>query len=490
MFKHILSGDQRKFDEMQRSQILSNPDLQKDLGSIKNRISHLSRTNRNLENDLGIAQKQINELKSTESFLSSQISTKEKENQKLMQGIHILVRALIPLQEKIRSLSTQKQYYQIIEKELEKYKDMVRDLKYQLTGRRYSGFESKPVSLRNFALVALFGKKLFKSIKTNNRKIGNQFFVEGSIDKIHLAPQDYSLKGFPFSLIRTEGNYPINETLDVENFVSLITYYYPNFFVKPISVQKAHQLGIDPSTYETLFFSVEPHSPSDKILFSVKNNIGQLMNQLRKEQEEKILLVGKIDDLKQDNTRKNDDILNLEDSLRKSSDLSRRLQMEVDQLQEQRKSLVPISQLNRVQDELESQKMQNNLTANLLQKAQKDVDDKATELQNLSMMLNESNKEKRRLNRLINQTDKENETLKDSITHLQQQLNETESLADFNKTEIKRLNSLLQDLQEKNDSLNLQHNQLRREISAYKKHILMLKKEIKTLIEKDVDFQY
>ncbi|KAJ3424859.1 structural maintenance of chromosomes protein [Anaeramoeba flamelloides] len=484
------------------------------IGLVKN-LDQFQRKNKNLTRQLDDRQSELQILQEQKNNLEKQLPLKIEEVKNTKNITHLLARGIVPLQQENERLALQNEFLKKRSKEYDNLKKQVDQLQQQLTGSRPK--RQKSEKFQEIVKTIIENQKikpLKKILMPSNYK---SYIIENTTNFVSLIPKEEITSTIPRNVLYRARSYSTNpnplknqfddegeeeEYKDVELFTEMITHFYPEYFTESKKpelsnefLEKEEQIFGEFSSREETTNQKDPQIDLMKrVGQTMKNKINNLENEnddlnnnlqllgrsKTKLQKEFNLAKSKNQELEQDNLEK--DI-----NLNKANSIVKQLRIKIRKLEEEKSFLVPAEQLEELERQLQNAKRNLSNYARNLKQTQTRLSDSELENSGLKDDITQIEKEKQLTQRkLDHQTNKSNDLLleiqrlTEELEALRNNLEQTQSNSDKFKNMVNRLKN-------KDNAMKKRVGILDRQINAYKKHMDILKEEISTTLDKEVD---
>ncbi|KAJ6255379.1 membrane protein-related [Anaeramoeba flamelloides] len=497
--------------------------LKQNIFQILKDLANTKKERDNLNEQVTEQETHIEQLNNEKTSLSTQINVKSDQNQTLKNMIHLLTRAILPLQSKVEALSLQNQYLKGIEKDHQQLTKELDSLHYELTNRRIVRTPTDKFRKIVTSLIEL--KHVHPLKKILRQPEPNSYYVQGTENNVSLDEREKVTTIIPAQLFKIMKDYherdpeidQDTEYKDVESFVDMISYFSPKYFTKSEEIELGSQkrssysekgereflseFGTKRSSIRSTSLrrssSVIKRSPVVQKIRNVTRkirsqlqNINNAKNQLNKRLEnisnERDQLEFDLKESENKNNEKQETLDSLQDQFNNAKRSIVNLRNKNKVLQEEKKFLVPLEQYNTISTELtnikrllSTQTRDLNSTQNSLAQAEDEIEklkdqilSKNTLIQKLNRNIQIKNTQIEELNNQLEQLRNNNQDLNDQISRKENGLNKFKSL-------ISQMKKRDQDMRRKCGFLDKQ-------VSAFRKHMDVLKEEISTTLEKEI----
>ncbi|KAJ6239643.1 structural maintenance of chromosomes protein [Anaeramoeba flamelloides] len=498
--------------------------LKQNIFQILKDLAKTTKERDNLNEQVTEQETHIEELNNEKTNLSTQINVKSDQNQTLKNMLHLLTRAILPLQSKVESLSLQNQYLKGIEKDHQQLTKELDSLHYELTNRRI--VRTPTDKFRKIVTNLIELKHVHPLKKILSEPEPNSYYVQGTENNVSLDERKKVTTIIPTQLYNIMKDYherdpeidQDTEYKDVESFVDMISYFSPKYFTKREEIEMGSrnrssyseksereflsEFGTKRSSIRSTSSrkssSVIKRSP---VVQKIRNVTRKIRSQLQNINNEKNQLSERLEnisnerdqlefDLKESenkNNEKQETLASLQDQFNNSKRAIINLRNKTKILQEEKKFLVPLEQYNTISSELtnikrllSSQTRDLNSTKNNLTQAEDEIEKLKDEILGKNTLIQKLNRNVQLKNTQIEELNNQLQNLRNDNQDLNEQISKKEN-------GLNKFKSLISQMKKRDQDMRRKCGFLDKQVNAFRKHMDVLKEEISTTLDKEIE---
>ncbi|KAJ6231409.1 structural maintenance of chromosomes protein [Anaeramoeba flamelloides] len=489
-------------------------------------LGKLKKQNQNLTNQLNNQKRNFQQVQDQKNELEKKLPIKSEQAKNCQSVSHLLARAIVPLQQEKESLEFQNEFLKKRSRDYDNLKNQVDQLQQQLSGS--SPTRKKSEKFQEIVKAVIENQKIQPLKKILTPSNYNCYTIENTTNVVKLIPKKEIRSTIPRNLLLKVTSYssiPNNinnqfseyddeevdddedeeEYRDVERFTEIITHFYPEYFTESTNLnfsneflEKEEQVFGEFSSQQFGEGSLHKNDPQIDLMKKIgqtmkgkinnyqteneelKNNNRQLGELNHKLQSELNLFQRKNQELEDDNLEKNT-ILN------QTNSTIQRLKIKIQTLEEEQNLLVPPKQLEELERQLQNAKRLLSNNTRKLKETQSMLSDYELENDTLKDDLAQRDKEKQTNKRKLDLQINENKNLLLEIQKLKDELESSRNDLEQAQSSSDKFKKMLNQMKKRDHAMKTRVSILDRQINAYKKHMDILKEEISSTLEKEVD---
>ncbi|KAJ3443467.1 myosin heavy chain non-muscle [Anaeramoeba flamelloides] len=490
-------------------------------------LDKLRKKNQNLKNQLNYQQSNLQNVQDQKNELENILPVKIEQAKNSQNVSHLLARAIVPLQHEKESLELQNEFLKKRSRDYDNLKNQVDQLQQQLSGS--SPTRKKSEKFQEIVKAVIENQKIQPLKKILTPSNYNPYKIENTPNIVRLVPKKEITSTIPRNLLLKVSSYstiPKNvsnqfnqyddeevdhdeedeeEYRDVERFTEIITHFYPEYFTELTNSdvsnefpEKEEQIFSEFSSQQFGEGSTHKNDPQIDLMKKIGQTMKGKINNYQTENEElknnsqylgelNHKLQSELNHFKRKNQELEDDNLEKNTTLNKTNSFIQQLKIKMQTLEEEKNLLVPSKQLEELERQLQKSKRLLNNNARKLKETQVTLSDYEFENDTLKDDLAQRDKEKQTNTRKLDLQINKNKNLLLEIQKLKEELESFRNNLEQSQSSSDKFKKMLSQMKKRDQAMKKRVSVLERQINAYRKHMDILKEEISSTLEKEVD---
>ncbi|KAJ3434955.1 structural maintenance of chromosomes protein [Anaeramoeba flamelloides] len=457
-------------------------------------LGKLKKQNQNLTNQLNNQKRNFQQVQDQKNDFEKKLHIKSEQAKNCQNVSHLLARVDQLQQQLSGSSPTRKKsekFQEIVKEVIENQK--IQPLKKILTPSNYNCYTIENTT----NVVKLIPKKEIRSTIPRNLLL--------KVTSYSSIPNNINNQFSEYDDEEVDDDEDEEEYRDVERFTEIITHFYPEYFTESTNLnfsneflEKEEQVFGEFSSQQFGEGSLHKNDPQIDLMKKIgqtmkgkinnyqteneelKNNNRQLGELNHKLQSELNLFQRKNQELEDDNLEKNT-------TLNQTNSTIQRLKIKIQTLEEEQNLLVPPKQFEELERQLQNAKRLLSNNTRKLKETQSMLSDYELENDTLKDDLAQRDKEKQTNKRKLDLQINENKNLLLEIQKLKDELESSRNDLEQAQSSSDKFKKMLNQMKKRDHAMKTRVSILDRQINAYKKHMDILKEEISSTLEKEVD---